>query len=289
MNYLWHILVIINIYMLLAVSLNLLAGYTGLLSMCHAAFYGIGAYTTALLMTTAGFDFFSALGAAIIITAVISWAIAIPILKLKGDYFVLATLGFQTIVYSLLYNSIDLTGGPNGIPGIPIPQIFGIKFDTPFRYFLLSGFLTLINLVIIWLLIYSPFGRLLRAVREDELAAAAIGKNIPRIKVTIFIIAAAFAGVSGALFAGYLRYIDPSTFTVIESIFILSIIVIGGAGSFWGPVIGTAFMVLLPELLRFLQLSSSMAANGRQIIYGLLIIVLMRFRPQGLLGKYKFE
>lgn len=289
MNYLWHILVMINIYTILALSLNLVAGYTGLLSLCHAAFYGIGAYATTLLMMKAGWGFFPSLIVAILLTAALSLIIAVPSLRLKGDYFVLATLGFQIIVFVILYNWVSLTRGPYGIPGIPIPKVFGAEVNTVFRYFLFSGFFALLCGLLLWMLKTSPFGRVLRAIREDEVAAAALGKNVPLFKVAAFAIAAAFAAVPGALFAGYMRYIDPTSFTLMESVFIISIVIIGGAGNFVGPIAGAVFMVLLPEALRFLHIPDAIAANMRQIIYGLLLIILMRYRPQGLFGEYGFE
>jgi len=289
MNYLSHILVMISIYAMLGGSLNLVAGYTGLPSTCHAAFFGLGAYSTTLLMMSAGLGFFSALGISIVVTGLLSLVIALPALRLKGDYFVLATLGFQIIVVALFYNLTNITGGPNGIPGIPIPRLLGFEFDSVFRYLVLSSIVSACSLFVLWLLINSPFGRLLRAVREDEVAAASLGKNVPKVQTLAFAISAGMAAVPGALFAGYIRFIDPTTFTVMESIFILSIVVIGGAGSFWGPIVGAAFMVILPEALRFLELPLSAAANVRQITYGLLLVILMRFRPQGMLGEYKFE
>ena len=289
MKYIWHILVMINIYTALASSLNLAAGYTGLLSLCHAAFYGIGAYATTLLMMKAGLGFLPALAIAMPITAALSLIIGIPSLRLHGDYFVLATLGFQIIAFSILYNWVDLTRGPFGISGIPTPHVFGFEIDNVFLYFVFSGLLVLLSLGAMWLLVSSPFGRLLRAVRDDEIAAAALGKNVPRVKTTAFALSAAFAAVPGALFAGYIRYIDPTSFTLTEAIFILSIVVIGGAGDFWGPIAGAVILVMLPEALRFLQIPDSIAANLRQIIYGLLLVVLMRVRPQGFLGKYRFE
>lgn len=289
MTYLWHILVMINFYAILALSLNLVVGYTGLLSLCHAAFYGIGAYATTLLMMKAGLGFFPALLVAILLATLLSLIIAVPSLRLKGDYFILATLGFQIIVFAILYNWVSLTRGPYGIPGIPIPVVFGIKINSVFRYFLFSSVIATLCGILLWALAESPFGRVLKAVREDDLAAAALGKPVPLLKVTAFAIAAAFAAVPGALFAGYMRYIDPTSFTVMESVFIVSIVIIGGAGNFLGPLAGAAFLVLLPEVLRFLQMPDAVAANMRQIIYGLLLILLMRYRPQGFLGEYGFE
>jgi len=289
MTYLWHILVMINLYAILALSLNLVVGYTGLLSLCHAAFYGIGAYATTLLMINAGWGFFPALGVAILLTILLSLIIAIPSLRLKGDYFILATLGFQIIIFTILYNWVSLTRGPYGISGIPIPVVFGITINSVFRYFLFSGLITGLCGILLWALVDSPFGRVLKAIREDDIAAAALGKHVPALKVTAFAVAAAFAAIPGALFAGYMRYIDPTSFTVMESFFIVSIVIIGGAGNFLGPLVGAAFLVLLPEALRFLQIPDTVAANMRQIIYGLLLILLMRYRPQGFLGEYGFE
>lgn len=289
MNYLWHILTLINIYMILGMSLNLAVGYTGLLSICHAAFYGIGAYAATLLMLNAGWGFFPALLTAVLITTACSLVIAIPSLRLRGDYFVLATLGFQIIVFSILYNWIDLTRGPYGIPGIPLPQVLGREVDSVGTYFLFSLFFALTCGLLLAGLKQSPFGRVLRAIREDDMAAAALGKPVSHLKVTAFALSAAFAAVSGALFACYMRYIDPTSFTIAESVFILSIVIIGGAGSLVGPVLGAALMIVLPELLRFLQIPDSIAANMRQIIYGVLIILLMRYRPQGIAGEYTFD
>jgi branched-chain amino acid transport system permease protein len=289
LNYLWHILVLISLYALLAMSLNLVVGYTGLMSLCHAAFYGIGAYTTTLLMMRADWQFFPALLAAVLLSGLLSLLIGIPTLRLRGDFLVLATLGFQVIVFSILYNADSLTNGPYGIPGIPTPRLAGLEVNTPFRYCLFAGAFAGALGLLLRALVMSPFGRVLKAIREDEIAAAAMGKNVPALKMTVFAIAAAFAAVPGALFAGYLRYIDPTSFTTAESIFILAIVVIGGAGSLAGPVIGAVLMILLPEALRFLHLPEAVAANLRQIIYGLLLIVLMRVRPQGLQGKYGFD
>lgn len=289
MNYLWHVLVIVNLYVMLAASLNLVVGYAGLLSLCHAAFYGIGAYTATLLMTRAGLGFFAAVSIAIPVTAALSFLISIPALRLKGDYFVLATLGFQIIVFSTLYNWVALTQGPFGITGIPAPRVFGYAIETVFSYFLFTGVLAATVLGLLWLLIRSPFGRLLRAVREDEVAAEALGKNVPRVKTSVFAIGAALAAVPGAALAGYTRYIDPSTFTLLEAIFVLSIVVIGGAGSFTGPIVGAAVLVALPEILRLLQFPEGVAASLRQVLYGMLLVVLMRYRPRGFRGEYEFR
>lgn len=278
-----------NIYSVLSLSLNLLVGYTGLLSLSHAAFYGIGAYISTLLMINLGLSFIPSLALSILGAILLSFTISIPSLRLKGDYFVLASLGFQIIVFTILYNWMDLTRGPYGIPGIPRPKVLGVQMDSITSYFIFSGFIAGICIGLQYLIGNSPFGRILRAIREDEIAASAMGKNIHQFKIKSFAIASGFASVSGVLFAGYMQYIDPTSFTLMESVFILSIIIIGGTGNISGPLIGTVLMIILPELLRFLKIPDSIAPNIRQIIYGILIIIIMRYKPQGLAGEYRFQ
>lgn len=289
MNYFWHLLVMISVYAILAGSLNIVVGYTGMLSVCHAAFYGLGAYGATLLMVNFDCGFFVSLAIATVATTLLSVGVCVPTLRLRGDHFVLGTLGFQIIVFSTLYNWVSVTRGPFGFAGIPTPSVFGAEVNTPFRYFLLSGAFALVGSILMWCIVSSPFGRVLRAIREDELAAISLGKNVAAYKTVSFALAAAFAAVSGGLFAGYVRYIDPTSFDLMESVLILSIVIIGGAGSFRGPLFGAVLLVLLPELLRFLQIDATVAANLRQVIFGILIIALMRFRPRGFFGEYEFE
>ncbi|HEX6748085.1 MAG TPA: branched-chain amino acid ABC transporter permease [Longimicrobium sp.] len=288
MSYLLHLLIMLGIYAILAWSLNLLVGYAGLLSLCHAAFFGLGAYTSALSMVNLGAGFWLAVILAVTLNLLLSFAISLPSLRLRGDYFVLASLGFQAVVFAVLYNWVDLTHGPYGISGIPRPTLFGIVIDSPATLALFTGTVSAGCGGLLYLVGHSPYGRTLKTIREDEVAATALGKNVTVFKVSAFALASGFAAVAGALFASQLRYVDPTSFTLLESVFILSILVIGGAGNFSGPLAGTALMVTLPEALRFLGLPDAVAANLRQVIYGLLIILLMRFRPQGLIGEYRF-
>lgn len=289
MNYIMHIIIMINIYVILSLSLNLLVGYTGLLSLAHGAFYGIGAYAATLIMLKFGFSFFPALFVAIVCSALLSLLVAFPSLKLRGDYFILASLAFQIIVFKILYNWMDLTRGAYGISGIPCPEILGFKFDSIPLYFILSSVLALSVLFMFKALYNSPFGRVLKAIREDEVATLAFGKDVAMFKIWAFLIAAGIAAISGALYAGYVTYIDPTSFALDESIFILSLILIGGSGNLKGPVIGTALMVILPEILRFLGIPDTIAPNVRQMIYGAVLIGLMRFRTQGVAGEYSLE
>ena len=211
--------------------------------------------------------------------------------KLKGDYFILGTLGFQMIVYTILYNWISVTRGPYGIPGIPGIKLFGVwSLDGIYAYFVLALLLTAVVIFVFSQLQHSPYGRILKAIRTDELSAKALGRNTVQLKTWAFFISAAFAGVAGLIYASYVSYIDPTSFTLDESIFIITALFIGGIGSgVWGPVAGAAVVVILPELLRFVGLPDSIAANLRQIIYGLTLIVLMFVRPEGLLGDTKLK
>ena len=287
MSYLLHLLVMVEIYTIVALSLNLIVGYAGLLSLAHAAFWGIGAYVSALLMVQLGLNFFVALALGAVTAGATSLLVAYPSLKLRGDYFVLASLAFQVIAFSAFYNLVPITRGPYGIPGIPRPRLGGIVVGTLPAYALMTSIAVTGIGVVLWRLYTSPFGRALKALRDDEVAALSLGKNIVKLKVWAFALGGSAAAISGGLYAGYVTYIDPTSFTVDESIFMLAIVLVGGGGNVWGPILGTLVMILLPEVLRFSGLPDTVAPNVRQIIYGLLLILVVRFRPQGLAGAYR--
>lgn len=289
MEYLLHILIITGIYIILALSLNLIVGYTGLASLGHASFFAVGAYTSSLLALRLGVSpligFLIGACAACLLGVVIGF----PSLRLKGDYLALATFGFGVIVYSVAKNWVGLTRGPMGLPGIPQPTLFFIHFDSLISYLLLVAFFVLVMLFVIRRIVNSPFGRVLRGIREDEIATRALGKDPDRYKILVFVIGAGFAGIAGGLYAHYITFIDPSSFTVMESILIILMVVFGGMGSIAGSFLGASILVILPELLRFLGMPSSIAAPMRQMIYGALLVALMLKRPQGLVGKYRFK
>jgi branched-chain amino acid transport system permease protein len=289
MDYLLHILIVVAIFTVLAASLDLLAGHTGLLSIAHAAFYGLGAYSSALLAVRWGVGFGVGVLGGIVVAALISFIVSLPSLRLHDDYFVIATFGFQMILFSVFNNWMELTRGPLGIPGIPQPVIFGWHVDTHAEFLALSAFFAAIAYLVVWRITSSPFGRVLHAIREDEVFAKAHGKNTLYSKVTAFAVSAALAAMAGSLYAHYITYIDPTSFTVMESILIISMVIIGGAGSLWGPLVGAFVLVTLPEALRFIGLPSAAAANLRQIIYGSLLVIMMMFRPRGLVGRYGFS
>ena len=288
MEYALHVLVLVGIYTALAMSLDLLVGQTGLLSIAHAAFYGLGAYTSALLAVRLGVPFLVGVMAGMIVAALASLFVSLSSLRMHDDYFVIATFGFQMILFSIFNNWIDLTRGPLGIPGIPRPSLFGWAIRSHVGFFVMSIVLAMLAYTVVGRIAASPFGRVLRAIREDEVFAEAIGKNTLRFKVTAFAVSSALAAAAGSLYASYMSFIDPTSFTVTESILVISIVIIGGAGSLWGPLVGAAVLVTLPEALRFLGLPSAIAANLREILYGCLLVVMMMKRPRGLVGQYGF-
>jgi branched-chain amino acid transport system permease protein len=270
------------------VSLNLLVGFTGILSIAHAAFYGIGAYVAALMALRFETPFLLNIILAMAASGVFGAIVGIPSLRLREDYFVIATFAFQVIIFSILNNLVDFTGGPLGLPGIPQPNIFGYEISTHLEFLILVFILAGFTYWIANRVVQSPFGRLLKAIREDEVFTQAAGRNVASAKVKVFMISASLASISGVIYATYITYIDPTSFTVMESIFIISIVIIGGAGNLKGSILGAAFLVALPELLRFIGLPNSIAANVRQILYGALLVIMMMWRPQGFLGEYAF-
>lgn len=289
MEYIVHILILIGIYTILSVSLNLIVGYMGLLSIAHAAFYGVGAYIAALLAINFHCPFLISMIVAVTACALLGAIVGIPSLRIRDDYFIIATFAFQVIVFSVLNNWISITGGPNGLPGIPRPTIFGLEITSNIWFLMLVTIFCGSILWIVRIIVGAPFGRVLKAIREDEIFALAAGKNVPHYKILVFVIGAGFASVAGVLYAYYMSFIDPTSFTVMESIFIISIVIIGGAGSFMGPVIGSVTLIILPELLRFIGLPSPLAANVRQIIYGCMLVAFILWRPRGIFGRYTFK
>ena len=288
MEYLLHILVIAGIYIILTLSLNLIVGYTGLPALGHAAFFAVGAYISALLALNFGISPWMGLIVGASFAALTGVVIGASSLRLKGDYFALVTIAFAFIVYYTVKNWVSVTRGPMGLPGIPGFSIFGLALDSTFSYFILVFVFVLITIFIVRRIVDSPFGRVLKSIREDEIAAEALGKDTTKHKLLAFVIGAFFAGIAGSLYAHYITFIDPSSFTIMESILILLMVIFGGMGSIKGSILGAIILVVFPELLRFLGMPSAIAAPTRQMIYGLVLIILMIKRPQGLMGRFRF-
>ena len=288
MDYILHLLIFIAFYTMLAQTLNLASGLTGLISLAHAGFYGIGAYTTALLSVNYHLPFWLNLPIAMVLCAVVAFIVSLIALRTVEDYFIICTLGIQVIIFSLMNNWMDVTRGPLGIPAIPSVYLFGWSLDSKILFLLLSILFTGLIWFALKNLTESGFGTILKAISEDEIFTQSIGKNVYGAKITAFTISAVLAAIPGALYAHYISYIDPTSFTVSESIYILSIVIIGGLGSLQGSFMAAAFMVLLPEILRFVGFPDSIAANMRQIVYGLMLIAVMMTGKNGLKEILKF-
>ncbi|MBI5969213.1 MAG: branched-chain amino acid ABC transporter permease [Deltaproteobacteria bacterium] len=287
MDYIFYILILVDIYIILAVSLNLLMGFTGLISMAHAGFMAIGAYTTTLLMTRLGMNFLLTIPLGVLIAGVVSALLALPSLRVKGEHYIIASFGLQIILYNISLNWVSLTNGPYGFSGIPRPQIFGYAFSTYRAYLVLASLITLVCVFIVWRVTRSRFGLILKGIREDEVATSSLGQHVNRFKVVTCVVGSSIAAVAGSLYATAISFIDPFCFTIHDSIFMLAIVIIGGTGNIFGSALGALLLISLPEILKFFQVAETVAAPLRQMIYGALLVVFMRFRPQGLLPEYR--
>lgn len=277
----------VMIYIILTVSYNLILGYGGILSIAHAAFYGIGAYTSALLSMKSGLPVLLCILISGLVAAVSSLLIAIPSLRIKSHYLIITSFGFQMIISNILSNWTSLTQGPSGLSGIPPLSLFNITFTSKISAFLYVLCITVIFMLLFTYFVRSPFGRLIKAMREDEIGCQSLGKSIRKIKATVFMIGSGFAGIAGSLFAHYTSFISPDSFTLVESFFIMTIVLIGGAGTLYGPILGAGLMLLLPEILRFVGISSSAGAAMKQITIALILLCILRFNTEGMSGWMK--
>lgn len=262
--------------MILTLGLNLTTGFAGQVSLGHAAFYAIGAYTAAILSVKFGFSIWLTLPISALITWVMGAILGLPSLRVKEDFLAVVTMGLGLIIQSLLLN-LKITGGPMGIGNIKPASILGYKFSM-FSFFIFELIIIVILTFAMNRMVNSRFGRALIAIREDETVADTLGINTTRYKVLAFAIGAMYAGIAGTLFAHYFTYVSPDSFGFAESSIMLSMVVIGGLGSIKGSIIGAVILSITPELLRGLK-------DYRILIYGLLMVIMMRYRPKGLFGE----
>lgn len=289
---------LVLIYVMLGLGLNIVVGFAGLLDLGFVGFYAVGAYTYALLYHCAGWGFWASLPAAGAMAALFGYILGFPVLRLRGDYLAIVTLGFGEIIRLLLINLYPITGGPDGISGIPKPTVFGYvmgrrapegeitfhelvgwKFsnvDVIIYLYLLALVLALVTLFVSNRLMRMPVGRAWEALREDEIACRSLGLNPTGIKLSAFTIGAMFAGFGGAFFAARQGLVNPESFTFIESALILAIVVLGGMGSQLGVILAAVLLTVVPEIAR-------QFAEYRMLIFGLVMVVMMVWRPQGLL------
>ncbi len=277
-DYYLDVLIMCGIYILLALGLNVIVGFAGLLNLGFAAFYAIGAYIYGLLNTKLGIGFWPCLPISAAGTACAGLLVAVPALRLRGDYLAIVTLGFGEILRLVLNNWDSLTNGPNGISGIAPPQLLGISLGNLRYFYYLVLAIVLLSLFVIRRVERSRTGRAWIALRENEIAAASIGINATRYKLFAFAFGSFWAGIAGILFAAKMRFISPESFTFSESVLILSMVILGGIGNIYGAIMGAFILVLLPEVLREVQLY-------RMLILGIGLVLLMIFKPEGLLGK----
>jgi branched-chain amino acid transport system permease protein len=275
-GYLVTVLITIGIYVILALSLNLITGYAGQISLGHAAFMGIGAYTSALLYTKAGFSFWPAFLVAGLVAGLVGAVLAIPCLRVREDFLAITTMGINFVVEAtFLY--VPFFGAGMGIGGINPPSLFGKEISKPGFLVLVGGVIVVVILLDRWL-IRSWIGLAWAALREDEGAAGAMGIDVVRFKVLAFTLGSAIAGLAGSLYAHFLTFIMPVNFNFGQSIVILSMVVFGGIGTLRGPIVGAIVLGALPEISR-------PAMEYRTLLYGLLLLLLMRYQPDGILGE----
>jgi branched-chain amino acid transport system permease protein len=284
-EYVLSIATLIAIYAILSSSLGLLVGHTGIFSMAHAALFGVGAYGFAALTVKAEWPVLPAVLAALLLSAVAGGVMAVPSLRVSGDYFLVASFALQVVAASVFENWKSVTGGTGGIPGISRPTVGPVDFGDNDAFLALSVVVALAVVLISLWVVRAPYGRMLHVIRDDEVVAATLGKPVRNAKVAVTVLAGAFAGLAGVLYAQYLLYLSPGTFEVATSVAIITMVVLGGMTSVVGSVIGAAVIVLIPQGLQQLDLGSSVAGPLQQVLFGVLLIVLMFVRPQGLLGR----
>lgn len=276
-DYLLDIAILSGIYAILAIGLNVIVGFTGLLNLGFAAFYAIGAYTYALFNVKLGLGFWQSLPFSIGLTALSGFILAVPALRLKGDYLAIVTLGFGEIIHLVINNWDSLTNGPNGISGIDVPYVFGMSMGGLNKFYYITLFAVMFAYIVVKRIRLSRIGRAWIAIREDEIGASTTGINTTRFKLYAFAFGSLWAGLAGALFAAKMQFVSPESFTFVESVLILSMVILGGLGNIKGVIIGAVIMVILPELLREVQ-------SYRMLVLGIGLIAMMVFRPQGLLS-----
>lgn len=274
-GYLMNVLVFVGIHTMLAIGLNLLLGYAGQISLGHAGFFGLGAYLSGILTATYAWNPWLAMPVAALAVGALAFTIGFPILKLKGHYLAMSTLGMGIIMYIVFNETIDLTGGPSGLSGIPNISIGSLTFDNDIKNYYLIWSFTLLLVLVTLNLANSRVGRALRAIHDSEVAAQVMGVNARLLKVQIFALSAMISAIAGSLYAHTMTFISPASFGFNFSVELLTMVVIGGLGSIYGSFLGAALLTLLPEFLR--------AAHDYDIIiYGSLLMLMVMFMPGGL-------
>ena len=289
------------IWAILTVSLNLVVGFTGLLSVGHIGFFGIGAYAVAILTSgtaydqlrtgaipTFGWPFFAALPVGIALAGLAAVAVGVVFNRFRDDIFVLVSFGFAVICFNVFLNARGVTRGAFGIHEVAKPAIGGWVFSDELAFLTLALAFLAVVVLVSWFVVTSSFGRVLTAIREDERAAEVFGYRVTHYKLAVWVLSAMMAAAAGGLFASWTTFIDPNSFILLESILLVAIVILGGLATIWGSILGAMAFVLLEEGMRFLPfLPDEYVGQARQVVLGVLLVLLMLFRPQGLLGRYR--
>lgn len=284
--YIYNLVNLIAIYAILAVTLNFIMGYAGIYSLAHAVFFGLGAYTSAWVAQNVSPSIFVSYPAAMVAAGAVSLLLALPALRVRGEYFVAASLGLQVLSVTIFSEWKSFTGGIGGVLAIPPVDIFGLEVFRPAQFAVLSVIVLVVVVLVINALVHSSFGRNLRAIRDSESAAASFGKNVPMIKTISVVISAGLAAVAGALYASYLSFINVESFMLDTSVLVMAMVIIGGTGTVAGPIVGAALLLLLPSIISYFDfLPRTEIGSLQQIIYGLGMTLLMIFRPGGIVGR----
>lgn len=283
--YVLNLVTLMSINAVLAITLNFIMGYAGIFSMAHAMFFGVGAYTAAYFAMHFTASFFVAVPVAMVVAGVLSLVLALPALRVRGEYFVAASLGLQVLGVTIFAEWKSITGGLGGIIGIPAAEIFGYSVFDPMQFMFLSLACLGLVLFIVATLSRSSFGRNLKAIRDSESASHAFGKNVAVIKTLSVMISSSLAAIAGALYAFYLGFINVESFMLETSVLLMAMVIIGGTGTLLGPVVGTVLLMLLPSLFSYMWfLPPTEIGSIQQIAYGAAMVLLMIFRPGGLVG-----
>ncbi|OAE96341.1 ABC transporter permease [Bradyrhizobium centrolobii] len=288
--YLVNLATLVCINAILAITLNFIMGYAGIFSLAHAVFFGVGAYVAAFIALQWTDSLLLQLLAAMIVAGLISAALALPALRVRGDYFVAASLGFQVLAATVFSEWKSVTGGIGGLVGVPPASIGGHAFGDPVEFLGLAAVTLALVVVLTTAIVRSSLGRSLKAIRDSESAALAFGKNVALIKTLSVFYSASICAVAGVLYADYLGFINVESFTIDASTLFMAMVIVGGIGTVWGPIVGAVLLTLLPAALTYLPfLPRTEIGSVQQMIYGFAMVLLMIFKPDGLMGVKRGE
>jgi len=284
MEYIVSLLVLIGLYIALSSSFNLIIGFGGLVSIAHPIFFALGAYTVGVLSVQFDLNPILAVAAGGLVALVASFMLSLPSLRISGDYLLITSIGFQLGLIEIIKN-LDLLGGASGLSGIPNV----VEDNRSLVFAAVSLGLALAVVLLVRALVRGPYGRAIQAMRDDELAFSALGRNAKNIKITIFALGSGIAGIAGGIYAYYYQYLTPDQFQILQSAMILTMVVVGGMGSVYGPVVGAVLLLALPEVITFLNLPSEIMGPLQGVIFTLLVIVFLFVRPQGLVAPKRLQ